>query len=49
MPDLSEPEWEAMRHYLALAVNALITEALAKSGAAREDLRRERRSNSEPG
>ena len=39
-PDLSEPEWEAVRRYLPTAVDALITEALARSGAVREDLRR---------
>ena len=49
MPELSGPEWEAMRHYLATAVDALITEALARSGTTREDLRRERRGGGEPG
>ncbi len=49
MPKLSGPEWEAVRRYLATAVNALITEALARSGAAREDLRRERRDGRETG
>ncbi len=46
-PELSEPEWEAVRNCWPTAVNALITEALARSGAAREDLRRERRSGGE--
>ena len=49
MPELSEPEWEAVRRYLSKAVDALITEALARSGAAREDLRRERRGSGDPG
>ena len=40
LPELGEPEWEAVRRYLPRAVDALITEALARSGAAREDLRR---------
>ena len=39
-PELSEPEWEAVRSYLPTAVDALITEALARSGADRDDLRR---------
>ena len=39
-PELSEPEWEAVRSYLLSTVDALIREALARSGAAREDLRR---------
>ena len=37
-PELSEPEWEAVRSYLLPAVDALIREALARSGAAREEL-----------
>ena len=49
MPELSGLEGEAVRHCLATAVDALITEALARSGAAKEDLRRERRGGSEPG
>ena len=48
-PELSEPEWEAVRNCWPTAVNALITEALARSGAAREDLRRERRGGGDPG
>ena len=47
-PDLSEPEWEAVRRWLPTALGALITEALARSGATREDLRRGKRSR-EPG
>ena len=39
-PELSEREWEAVRSYLPTAVDALITEALARSGADRDDLRR---------
>ena len=49
VPELSGPEWEAVRRYLSAAVNALMTEALARSRTAREDSRRERRSNCEPG
>ena len=48
-PDLSEPEWEAVRRCLPTAVDALITEALARSGGARDELRRERRGGGEPG
>ena len=48
-PELSEGEWEAVRSCLPGAVDALITEALARSGAAREGLRRERRSGRDPG
>ena len=39
-PELSEREWEAVRRYLPTAVDALIMEALARSGTDREDLRR---------
>ena len=39
-PEFSEPEWEAVRRCLPTAVDALTTEALARSGAVREDLRR---------
>ena len=42
-PEISAPEWEAVRSCLPTAVDALITEALARSGAAREDLWRKRR------
>ena len=42
MPELSEPEWEAVRRCLAPAVDGLIAEALARSGVGRENLRRER-------
>lgn len=48
-PEMSEPEWDAVRRYLPPAVDALIAEALARSGAVREDLRRERRGGREPG
>ena len=48
-PELSEPEWDAVRRCLPLAVDALITEALARSGAGREDLRRKRRGSRDPG
>ena len=41
MPELSGPEWEAVDRHLAPAVNALITEALARSGGTREDIQRE--------
>ena len=39
-PEISEQEWEAVRRYLPTAVDALITEALARAGTDREDLRR---------
>ena len=39
-PELSEPEWDAVRRCLPTAVDALIREALARSGTDREDLRR---------
>ena len=47
--ELSEPEWEAVRSCLPLAVDTLITEALARSGADRDDLQGQRRSGREPG
>ena len=40
VPELSEPEWEAVQTCVPMAVDALIREALARSGAARQDLRR---------
>ena len=49
VPELSEREWEAVRHCLPQAVGSLITEALARSGTDREDLRRERRCGGGPG
>ena len=39
-PELSEREWESVRRCLPTAVDALIREALARSGTDREDLRR---------
>ena len=42
MPELSEPEYEAVGRYLTPAVNVLITEALARSGGTREDMQQER-------
>ena len=42
MPDLSEPEGEAVGRHLAPAVNMLIAEALARSGGTREDIQQER-------
>ena len=41
-PDLSDSELEAVKRYLLPAVNALITEALARCGATREDIHQER-------
>lgn len=38
MPDLTEPEEEAVGRHLAPAVNMLIEEALARAGGTREDL-----------
>ena len=49
MPELSEPEREAIGRHLAPAVNALINEALAKSGATRDDIQQERPGRREPG
>ena len=42
MPKLSEPEQQAVAHHLSPAVNALIAEALVRSGGTREDIQRER-------
>ena len=39
-PDLSEPEWEAVRTCVPQAVDALIREALTRSEVDRQDLRR---------
>ena len=39
-PELSEREWDAVRRCLPTAVDALIREALARSGTDREDLQR---------
>ena len=47
-PDMSDGELEAVKCWIRPAIYALITEALARSGATREDLRRERRGGSEP-
>ena len=48
-PDMREGELEAVKRWIRPAIDALITEALARSGAAKEDLRRERRGSREPG
>ena len=42
VPDPTEAEWQAMTLHLAPAVNALVTEALARSGATWEELQQER-------
>ena len=42
IPDLSDSELEAVTRYLLPAVNALITEALARCGATREHIDQER-------
>ena len=47
-PGMSEGELEAVKRWAKPAISALITEALARSGAAREDLRRERRGGGKP-
>ena len=47
-PGMSDEELEAVKRWIRPTVDALITEALARSGAAREDLRREKRSGREP-
>ena len=41
-PGPTEPERQAIGLHLAPAVNALIAEALARSGATREDIRQEK-------
>ena len=48
-PDATETEWQAMALHLAPAVGALVTEALARSGATREDLQQERNRRKGPG
>ena len=48
-PDMSEGELEAVKRWIRPAIDALMTEALARSGAAGEDLRRERRGCGEQG
>ena len=40
--DPTEEEWQAMTLHLAPAVGALVTEALARSGATRDDTDQER-------
>ena len=42
MPELSEPEQEAVGRHLVPSVNVLIAEALARSGGTREDIQQER-------
>ena len=42
-PDMSDGELAAVKRWIKPALNALTTEALAQSGATREDLRREQR------
>ena len=42
VPDPTEAEWQAMTLYLAPAIGALVTEALDRSGATREELQQER-------
>ena len=42
IPDLSDSEMEAVTRYLLPAVNALITEALIRCGATRDDIHQER-------
>ena len=42
-PDLSDGELEAVKRWIRPALDALVTEALARSGATRDDLRREQR------
>ena len=47
-PDMSDRELEVVKRWIRPAIDALITEALARSGATREELRRERRGGREP-
>ena len=49
VPDPTEVELKAISAHLAPAVNALIDEALARSGVTREDLQQRRRRHREPG
>ena len=42
VPDPTEAERQALTHHLAPAVGALVAEALARSGATREELQQER-------
>ena len=48
-PDPTETEWQAMARHLAPAVNALVTEALARSGATKDDMEQERDRRMGPG
>ncbi len=48
-PGMSDGELEAVKRWARPAIGALITEALARSGAAREDLQERRRGRGEPG
>ena len=48
-PGISDGELEAVKRLARPAIGALITEALARSGAAREDLQERRRGRGEPG
>ena len=48
-PGMREGELETVKRWIRPAIDALITEALSRSGAASEDLRRERRGGGEPG
>ena len=47
-PGMREGELEAVKRWIKPAIDALITEALTRSGAAREDLLRERRGGGDP-
>ena len=49
VPDPTEAERQAMNRHLAPAVGALVTEALARAGATREELRQERNCRREHG
>ena len=49
VPDPTETEWQALTLHLAPAVGALVTEALARSGATRKGLQQERNRRKEPG
>ena len=48
-PDPTEAEWQTMNLHVAPAVNALATEALARSGATKEDMEQERDRRRGPG
>ena len=47
-PGMSQEELETVKRWIRPAIDALIAEALARSGAVREDLRQDRSGSTEP-